>query len=30
VKGKSQALKIFNVVGEKHGGHFGVEHTRPA
>lgn len=29
VKGKSQALKIFNVVGEKHG-HFGVERTRPA
>ncbi len=31
VKGKSQALKIFNVVGDKHGGHhFGVERTRPA
>ncbi|MBX3272597.1 MAG: FHA domain-containing protein [Sandaracinaceae bacterium] len=30
VKGKAAALKIFNVVGEKHGGHFGVEHTRPA
>jgi adenylate cyclase len=30
VKGKSQALKIFNVVGEKAGGQFGVEHTRPA
>ena len=30
VKGKSNALKIFNVVGEKQGGHFGVEHTRPA
>ena len=30
VKGKAQALKIFNVVGEKAGGHFGVEHTRPA
>jgi len=29
VKGKSQALKIFNVIGEKHG-HFGVERTRPA
>ena len=29
VKGKSQALKIFNVVGEKTGT-FGVEHTRPA
>jgi adenylate cyclase len=30
VKGKSRALKIFNVVGEKHGGEFGVERTRPA
>ncbi|MCB9591740.1 MAG: FHA domain-containing protein [Sandaracinaceae bacterium] len=30
VKGKAAALKIFNVVGEKQGGHFGVEHTRPA
>jgi adenylate cyclase len=30
VKGKSQALKIFSVVGEKRGGQFGVEHTRPA
>jgi adenylate cyclase len=30
VKGKSQALKIFNVIGEKQGGQFGVEHTRPA
>lgn len=29
VKGKSQALKIFNVIGEKHGGHSGVEGTRP-
>ena len=30
VKGKAQALKIFNVIGDKHGGHFGVERTRPA
>ena len=30
VKGKSATLRIFNVVGEKHGGHFGVEHTRPS
>lgn len=30
VKGKAEALKIFNVVGEKTGGQFGVEHTRPA
>ena len=31
VKGKSLALKIFNVVGEKVGGQgFDVEHTRPA
>ncbi|MGE3633634.1 MAG: adenylate/guanylate cyclase domain-containing protein [Sandaracinaceae bacterium] len=30
VKGKSQALKIYNVVGEKGGGRFGVELTRPA
>ncbi|HEY8428764.1 MAG TPA: adenylate/guanylate cyclase domain-containing protein [Sandaracinaceae bacterium] len=31
VKGKSHALKIYNVIGEKYGGHhFGVERTRPA
>ncbi|MFK7990154.1 MAG: adenylate/guanylate cyclase domain-containing protein [Sandaracinaceae bacterium] len=30
VKGKANALKIFNVVGEKRSGGFGVEHTRPA
>lgn len=30
VKGKSRALKIFNVVREKAGGQFGVEYTRPA
>ncbi|MCC6874345.1 MAG: GAF domain-containing protein [Sandaracinaceae bacterium] len=30
VKGKSMPLKIYNVVGEKLSGHFGVERTRPA
>jgi adenylate cyclase len=30
VKGKARALKIFNVVGEKRGGDFGVDFTRPA
>ncbi|MGF1467203.1 MAG: adenylate/guanylate cyclase domain-containing protein [Sandaracinaceae bacterium] len=30
VKGKSRALKIYNVVGEKAGGDLGVERTRPA
>jgi adenylate cyclase len=30
VKGKSQALKIYNVVGDKRTGHFGVDRTRPA
>jgi adenylate cyclase len=30
VKGKANALQIFNVVGDKLGGHFGVERTRPA
>jgi adenylate cyclase len=30
VKGKSQPLKIFHVVGDKQGGLFGVERTRPA
>lgn len=29
VKGKSQALKIYNVIGQK-GDKLGVEHTRPA